>query len=72
MDANSQIMSTAALIVAVVGAVLGAVNHKRLRSKCCGRVLDASFDVEDTTPAALKVRVEPKASTESKEQEEKN
>tara|TARA_R110000822_G_C15162312_1_gene478403 strand:- start:379 stop:594 length:216 start_codon:yes stop_codon:yes gene_type:complete len=26
------------------------INHKRCRSSCCGRQIEASFDVEETTP----------------------
>jgi hypothetical protein len=34
----------------ILGAIYGAVNHKRLRSKCCGRNVEASLDIEQTTP----------------------
>lgn len=27
-----------------------AINHRRIRSKCCGTELSASIDVEPTTP----------------------
>jgi len=36
--------------VSIVGVIYTAVNHKRVRSKCCGRLLEASLDVENTTP----------------------
>lgn len=35
---------------AIVGSIYTAVNHKRVRSNCCGKVLEASLDVENTTP----------------------
>ena len=36
-----------------------AVNHHRIRSTCCGKNLEASIDVDETTPKKpeLKIRV---------------
>ena len=39
-----------AAIVAVIGILYGAINHKRVRSNCCGYLMTASLDVEPTTP----------------------
>ena len=54
MDANQYISGGigASIIVAVVilKQVYNTLNHKRLRSNCCGRKLEASMDIEDTTP----------------------
>jgi hypothetical protein len=36
--------------VSILGAIYTAVNHKRVRSRCCGKTLDMSVDVENTTP----------------------
>jgi hypothetical protein len=36
--------------ISLIGAIYTAVNHKRIRSKCCGKILEASLDVENTTP----------------------
>ena len=47
------VMGTVSLIVAIGGIVIAAINHKRLRSKCCGRKLEASIDIENTTPPRL-------------------
>lgn len=44
------IMSGVALFIAVGGSILAIVNHKRLRSSCCGREMSVSLDVEATTP----------------------
>ena len=49
------IMSAVALFVAVGGSVLAIINHKRLRSSCCGREMSVSFDVEATTPPRILV-----------------
>lgn len=36
--------------ISIAGVIYTAINHKRVRSKCCGRLLEASLDVENTTP----------------------
>lgn len=46
--------------MSVVGAIFAAVNHKRLRSNCCGRQAVVSIDVENTTPPKINVPVESK------------
>ena len=37
-------------IISAAGIVYTAINHKRLRCKCCGKDMDISVDVEPTTP----------------------
>ena len=44
-----------ATVIAVGLIVYKAVNHKRIRSTCCGKKFEVSVDVEETTPPALKV-----------------
>ena len=39
-----------ATILGVAFAVYKAVNHHRVRSSCCGKKLEVSLDVEQTTP----------------------
>ena len=46
-----------ASIVAVLGLIYTAINHKKLRSKCCGREITASIDIEPSSPPELKVGV---------------
>ena len=54
MDANQYISGGigASVIVALLIAkqIYNTINHKRLRSNCCGNKLEASVDIEDTTP----------------------
>jgi len=50
MADDSTITSIVAIVVSLGGIVLGIVNHKRIRSNCCGKELTASIDVETTTP----------------------
>ena len=47
---ESKIMSLVAIIVAVGGTIVGIINHKRIRSSCCGKTMTASIDIETTTP----------------------
>jgi len=49
---TTQVLAILATVVSVGGTVLALINHKRVRSQCCGQKLETSFDVEDTTPAA--------------------
>jgi len=39
--------------LSVAGAVYTAVNHKRVRSRCCGKLFDMSVDVDNTTPVKI-------------------
>ena len=57
-----------ASIVVVVGLIYGAINHKRIRSTCCRRTMEASLDIESTTPPQLKIRdpTTPKPKEEEK------
>ena len=58
MDSNT-IMSTVAIVVSVLGSIVAVINHKRIRSNCCGLKLEAALDVEDTSPPNLKIKVPP-------------
>ena len=42
--------SLGAFVIAMIGVIYGAINHKKIRSNCCGRSLSASVDVDPTTP----------------------
>jgi hypothetical protein len=44
------VLSISGIVVSIAGVLYTAVNHKRVRSKCCGKVMEASLDVESTTP----------------------
>ena len=52
MDTNSALSGGGIVSLAVLffGVVYKAVNHRRVRSNCCGKEVSASFDVEETTP----------------------
>lgn len=54
MDSNQYISGGigASIVVALIIAkqVYNTINHKRIRSKCCGQSLEASVDIDETTP----------------------
>jgi len=54
MDSNG-ILSIVAIIVSIGGSIIAIINHKRIRSNCCGKEIIASVDVESTTPPNIKV-----------------
>jgi hypothetical protein len=58
MDENN-ILGIVALVVSIGGVVLGIINHKRIRSKCGEKVIEASIDIENTTPE-LKIKTPEK------------
>ena len=58
MDGN--ITGGVAIFVSVATAIIGIINHKRIRSKCCGREMSASVDIENTTPPKLNLPSESK------------
>lgn len=53
MDQASQVGGILGIVLTVVGMVYGAINHKRLRSTCCGRKIDISVDIDSTSPLPL-------------------
>ena len=53
-------------VVAVIGRVLMLVNHRTLRSRCCGRVAEIGIDV-DSPAVAVTVKTPEQKETESKE-----
>jgi len=49
---NTGIMAVSGLVISILGSVIALINHKRVRSHCCGKDIIASVDVENTTPPA--------------------
>jgi hypothetical protein len=47
---QSSILSVISTVVSVGAMVIVIVNHKRIRSRCCGKETVVSIDVEATTP----------------------
>jgi hypothetical protein len=53
MDNN--ILGIVAIVISVGTAVIGAINHTRIRSVCCGKKIEASIDIDKTSPVPLQV-----------------
>jgi hypothetical protein len=53
MDSTA-IVSYVSLVLGIGTTILLAINHKRVRSNCCGAKFETSLDVEDTTPSGKK------------------
>ena len=49
-DSTGELLSILAIIISAGGVMIGIINHKRIRSSCCGKKADASLDIESTTP----------------------
>jgi len=47
---DTQVIAIISIVISVIGTVISLINHKRIISKCCGRQIDASIDINNTTP----------------------
>jgi hypothetical protein len=47
---DSSIAAYVSLGLSIGAAILGIINHKRIRSTCCGKEASVSLDIENTTP----------------------
>ena len=51
MDSQaSGILGIFGFLVSMGGAIYAAINHKKIRCRCCGKDLDVSVDVDSTEP----------------------
>ena len=51
-------------VVLSVGAiVLGVINHRRIRSRCCGKKLELSLDIDHTAQRSPTMTSEKKLAT---------
>lgn len=58
MDSTT-VIAYCGFVTSVLGVVYAAINHKRVRSTCCGKALEASLDIENTTPIKVSVPSAP-------------
>ena len=42
-------------VLGIISTVYAAINHRRIRSNCCGKTIEASVDIEATTPVKVPV-----------------
>jgi len=50
---SGEVMSIVALVISAGGILLGVINHRRIRSNCCGKRGEASLDIDTTTPPKI-------------------
>ena len=51
MDSQTAaVLAYCSIIITIGGTIISVINHKRLRSHCCGGSVEASIDIENTTP----------------------
>lgn len=43
------------IALGVIYKVYQAINHKHIRSRCCGREIDASLDIDETGNTPVKI-----------------
>ena len=67
MDSNTGgILGIFAFLTSAAGLIYAAINHKRIRCRCCGRDLDMSVDVDPTdVPKDKKVKPPEASSTDT-------
>ena len=63
--------STFTIAAAILYKIYLVVNHKRIRSNCCGTKLEASIDIEETTPPSggFNKRSSPELNSQQQQQQ---
>jgi len=56
---DTRVIAYCGFVASMAGIIYAAVNHKRIRSNCCGKKIEASLDIEETTPVGGKVLTTP-------------
>jgi hypothetical protein len=45
---TNTILAVVAIVISVGGTAVGIINHKAIVSRCCGRRMEVSLDINDT------------------------
>jgi hypothetical protein len=53
MDLQTQLLLYVGFALSVGSTVIAVVNHKYVKSKCCGRKIEISLDIGNTTSQTL-------------------
>jgi hypothetical protein len=48
------IFGSGGLVISIISMIYAAINHKRIRAKCCGRSLDFEINIDSTEEAGAK------------------
>jgi hypothetical protein len=56
MDSQTTAVVTySGFLISIASVIIGVINHKRIRSNCCGREITSSIDIENTSPRIIDV-----------------
>jgi len=53
------ILGVFGFLASVGGLIYTAINHKKIRCRCCGKDLDMSVDIDETDAAKSTAKVKP-------------
>jgi hypothetical protein len=45
---TNTLLGILALVISVGTTIIGIINHKRIRSKCCSKKVEIQFDIDST------------------------
>lgn len=68
MDTGAALGGTG-LFISLVGIIYSAINHKHIRTRCCGREIEISLDI-DSTETLVERKEREKKEKEEKEKKE--
>ena len=52
MDTGSALGGTG-LAISMIGIIYSAINHKHIKSRCCGKELEVSIDIDTIQPGSV-------------------
>ena len=70
MDTGAALGGTG-LFISLIGIIYSAINHKHIRTKCCGREIEISLDIDSTETLGERKEREKKEKEEKEEKEKK-
>ena len=66
---SSSMLGTAlggsSMVISLIGMIYTAINHKHVRSRCCGKTVDFGIDVDTTEELEKKAKETAKVAPES-------
>lgn len=64
-NSTGPILGGTGIALSVLTMIYTAINHKRIRAKCCGRNLEIQIDIDPTTGNRNSVKVQPQQTSSS-------
>lgn len=56
------IFGSGGLVISIISMIYAAINHKRIRAKCCGKSMDFEINIDPTEGAEVKPTAQPSTS----------